>query len=91
MGTTLQRASRRSSSIHSVTLNRACSGNTEGAKNRAIQSGGEQMMKGFHASSLALLLSCLLCLARRKVLHCANELLTHKCTEQEMQDQSFMT
>lgn len=49
------------------------------------------MMKGFHASSLALLLSCLLCLARRKVLHCANELLTHKCIEQEMQDQSFMT
>uniref|UniRef100_A0AAQ5XY70 Sidekick cell adhesion molecule 2b n=1 Tax=Amphiprion ocellaris TaxID=80972 RepID=A0AAQ5XY70_AMPOC len=58
-----------SSSIRSFTLNRACSGNTEAAKDRAKRSGGERMMKGFHASSLALLLSCLLCLAQRKVLH----------------------
>uniref|UniRef100_A0AAQ6A2M4 Sidekick cell adhesion molecule 2b n=1 Tax=Amphiprion ocellaris TaxID=80972 RepID=A0AAQ6A2M4_AMPOC len=41
----------------------------EAAKDRAKRSGGERMMKGFHASSLALLLSCLLCLAQRKVLH----------------------
>uniref|UniRef100_A0A8C9WZ90 Sidekick cell adhesion molecule 2 n=1 Tax=Sander lucioperca TaxID=283035 RepID=A0A8C9WZ90_SANLU len=39
----------------------------ERAKDRAKRSGGERMMKGFHASSSALLLSCLLCLAWRKV------------------------
>jgi len=37
------------------------------------------------------LLSCLLCVAWRKGLHCADELVTHKYTDSKMQDQAFMT
>lgn len=39
------------------------------------------MMKGFHASSLASALSCLLRVAGGEVMHRANELLMHKYKE----------
>lgn len=56
----LWRRSRWCSSIRSFTLGRACSRKHRRRERQTKRSGGERMVKGFHASSSASLLCCLL-------------------------------